>query len=221
MGSHHLIQVRTCNETLKKTSCKNSTFFCSSVMEIIEQDKMFSDCYADFSLFNPFDAFSQDNLLALESEQPTNITASSHQNTYNNNTKAATTHKVPKLTTDTLDDLENMDDTNQYGGIVSDDELASLNIKDLNRKLKQRRRTLKNRKYATDCREKKDSEVHTLEASKDNEVDCIGPLEKENDELRDKLSKLKSHYVKLFEFAKKNGIELKPRNVPMGSLEST
>ena len=50
-----------------------------------------------------------------------------------------------------------------YADIVSDDELASMNIKDLNRrlkekglskdvieKLKQRRRTLKNRKYATE-----------------------------------------------------------------------
>ena len=56
-----------------------------------------------------------------------------------------------------------MEDTNQYSTLVSDDELASLNIKDLNRKLKerglpketieklkQRRRTLKNRKYATE-----------------------------------------------------------------------
>merc|ERR1711944_139460 len=119
-------------------------------------------------------------------------------------------HKAPKTTADTLDDLENMDDTNQYGSIVSDDELASLNIKDLNRKLKERglpketieklkrrRRTLKNRKYATDCREKKDSEVHTLESTKDNEVDTIDSLEKENDELRDKLSKLKNHYAKV------------------------
>ena len=69
-----------------------------------------------------------------------------------------------------------MDETSPYGSVVSDDELASLNIKDLNRtlkekglpketieKLKQRRRTLKNRKYATDCREKKDSEgIHLL-----------------------------------------------------------
>ena len=52
---------------------------------------------------------------------------------------------------------------NAFTSIVSDDELASLNIKDLNRKLKekglpkdtieklkQRRRTLKNRKYATE-----------------------------------------------------------------------
>ena len=62
-----------------------------------------------------------------------------------------------------MEDQQNMEDTNQYGSIVSDDELASLNIKDLNRKLKerglpketieklkQRRRTLKNRKYATE-----------------------------------------------------------------------
>ena len=51
----------------------------------------------------------------------------------------------------------------QFDGIVTDDDLATLNIKDLNRKLKekglsketieklkQRRRTLKNRKYATE-----------------------------------------------------------------------
>ena len=82
---------------------------------------------------------------------------------YNNNTKTASAPKVPKITSDTLEDLENMDDTNQYSTLVSDDELASLNIKDLNRKLKerglpketieklkQRRRTLKNRKYATE-----------------------------------------------------------------------
>jgi len=191
-------------------------------------------------LFNPFDAFSQDNLLALDSEQPSNIIATNQQNTYNNsyhnnNTKGVSAPKVPKIAiVDSMEDQANMDDTAQYGGIVSDDELASLNIKDLNRKLKerglpketieklkQRRRTLKNRKYATDCREKKDSEVHNLESSKDNEVDTIDSLEKENDDLRDKLSKLKSHYVKLFEFAKKNSIELKPRNVPIGSLDST
>merc|ERR1712004_606768 len=102
---------------------------------------------------------------------------------------------------------------NVWSAIVTDDELASLNIKDLNRKLKekglsketieklkQRRRTLKNRKYATDCREKKDSEVQTLEESKETETDSIASLESENEELRDKLSKLKNHYVKLFDF---------------------
>ena len=51
----------------------------------------------------------------------------------------------------------------EVNAVMSDEELASLNIKDLNRKLKelglpkaiveklkQRRRTLKNRKYATE-----------------------------------------------------------------------
>ena len=70
------------------------------------------------------------------------------------------------------------------------------------------------------CREKKDSEVQTLEESKETETDSIANLESENEELRDKLQKLKSHYMKLYDFAKKNNIELKPRNVPMGSIES-
>merc|ERR1719412_1606983 len=191
------------------------------MMEINEHDKMFSDCYSDLGLFNPFDAFNQD-LLSLDRLEEQVFPKEKLQQ-----------QSVPKVEDNDAMEEEPMEE-NVWSAIVTDDELSSLNIKDLNRKLKekglpketieklkQRRRTLKNRKYATDCREKKDSEVHTLEASKDNEVDCIGPLEKENDELRDKLSKLKSHYVKLFEFAKKNGIELKPRNVPMGSLEST
>merc|ERR1712062_552810 len=106
-----------------------------------------------------------------------------------------------------MDDMELEELGSQFNGIVTDDELASLNIKDPNRKLKekglsketieklkQRRRTLKNRKYATDCREKKDSEVQTLEESKETETDPIASLESENEELRDKLQKLKSHY---------------------------
>ena len=64
---------------------------------------------------------------------------------------------------DNMDDMELEELGSQFNGIVTDDELASLNIKDLNRKLKekglsketieklkQRRRTLKNRKYATE-----------------------------------------------------------------------
>lgn len=111
--------------------------------------------------------------------------------------------------------------------VMSDHELSSLNIKDLNRKLKekglskemieklkQRRRTLKNRKYATDCREKKDTEVQCLETTKDGEAENLGGIEKENEELRETLVKLKNHYAKVLEFAKKNNIELKPRNIP-------
>ena len=62
---------------------------------------MFSDCYTDFSLFNPFDALSQENLLALGTKPSTNnSTATNIQITYNNNTKTASTPKVPKITID-------------------------------------------------------------------------------------------------------------------------
>jgi len=124
-------------------------------------------------------------------------------------------------------DYDNQNDNGGPFSVMSDHELSSLNIKDLNRKLKekglskemieklkQRRRTLKNRKYATDCREKKDTEVHCLESTKDGEAENLGGIEKENEELRETLVKLKNHYAKVLEFAKKNNIELKPRNIP-------
>jgi len=185
---------------------------------------------SDFNFFNPFDAFSQDNLLSLDHfEEPQN---NIQQNSSNHSKISNLSSKKQQISQQKSLEEAIMEET--FNDIVSDDELASMNIKDLNRKLKergipketieklkQRRRTLKNRKYATDCREKKDTEVQSLEEAKDNETDTIDSLEKENDELRDKLSKLKSHYLKLFDFAKKNNIELKPRNVPMGSLDST
>ncbi|TRY75087.1 hypothetical protein TCAL_10802 [Tigriopus californicus] len=115
--------------------------------------------------------------------------------------------------------------------IMTDEELASLNIKDLNRKLKekglsksiieklkQRRRTLKNRKYATDCREKKDVEVHHLEGSKESEETELSMLENDNKTLRNQVKELKQEYARSLEFARKNNIELKPRNVPMNDV---
>ena len=113
-------------------------------------------------MFNPFDAFSQDNLLSsldsrLEESNTGDSTASQSPQFFNNNKSNS---KLDNLaTTEGMETLEE----NAYTSIVSDDELASLNIKDLNRKLKekglpkdtieklkQRRRTLKNRKYATE-----------------------------------------------------------------------
>ena len=51
--------------------------------------------------------------------------------------------------------------------------------------------------YVCSCREKKDSEVQTLEVTKDGEADHLGTLEKENEELRETLVKLKNHYAKV------------------------
>merc|ERR1719412_3560313 len=184
------------------------------MMEINEHDKMFSDCYSDLGLFNPFDAFNQD-LLSLDRLEEQVFPKEKLQQ-----------QSVPKVEDNDAMEEEPMEE-NVWSAIVTDDELASLNIKDLNRKLKekglskemieklkQRRRTLKNRKYATDCREKKDTEVQCLETTKDGEAENLGGIEKENEELRETLVKLKNHYAKVLEFAKKNNIELKPRNIP-------
>ena len=70
------------------------------------------------------------------------------------------------------------------------------------------------------CREKKDTEVQTLEVAKEHEAEEIDDLEKQNDDLRDKLAKLKTQYLKLFDFAKKNNIKFKARNIPLGSLDT-
>ena len=146
---------------------------------------------------------------------------------------------------------------------MTDEELSSMNIKDLNKKLKerglpksvieklkQRRRTLKNRKYATEwvfrsswsiiavawvkaefltfgltlffsCREKKESEVQDLEGTKDTEYNDFSHIQEENEQLRESVEKLKRNYAKVVEFAKKNNIPLKRRNVPLGDTTTS
>ena len=47
------------------------------------------------------------------------------------------------------------------------------------------------------CREKKDTEVQCLETTKDGEAENLGGIEKENEELRETLVKLKNHYAKV------------------------
>ena len=115
----------------------------------------FSDCYSDLGLFNPFDAFNQD-LLSLDRLEEQVFQSNSKASDKIQNTNSSTT--VEESIT-----MEEPMEENAWSSIVTDDELASLNIKDLNRKLKekglpketieklkQRRRTLKNRKYATE-----------------------------------------------------------------------
>lgn len=122
----------------------------------------------------------------------------------------------------------------ETAALISDDELANLNIKDLNRKLKekglskvemekvkQRRRTLKNRKYATDCREKKDVEVHQLEGDKTGEEAEVQAIHEENEQLRASLDQLKKRYAEFVDYAKKNNIPLRQRNVPLNMTSST
>jgi len=105
--------------------------------------------------------------------------------------------------------------------IISDKELVNIEIKELNRKvkekgvskglaarLKHRRRTLKNRNYATNCREKKDIEISILEDNKNAELEEMRILEEENDKLRENVSKMSARYQRILEFATENKVNL-------------
>jgi len=105
--------------------------------------------------------------------------------------------------------------------IITDKELVKIEIKELNKKvkekgvskelgvrLKQRRRTLKNRNYATSCREKRDIEITNLERDKNAELQELRILEEENDKLRENVSKMAARYERILEFATQNNVNL-------------
>lgn len=100
---------------------------------------------------------------------------------------------------------------------VSDDELVGLSVKELNRilkgmsreeviKLKQRRRTLKNRGYAANCREKRISQKEVLETEKYQLKAEVDRLQRENDVVKMELSALRSKCDALERFAEMNKI---------------
>jgi len=105
--------------------------------------------------------------------------------------------------------------------LIQDKELISIEIKELNRKvkekgvskelgvqLKHRRRTLKNRNYATSCREKKDLEIRNLEQDKNAELQELKNQEEENSKLRENISKMAERYERILEFATENNVNL-------------
>ena len=83
-----------------------------------------------------------------------------------------------------------------------------LKTQDLAVRLKQRRRTLKNRNYASSCREKKDEEIMGLERLKGQEVDEVDRMEEENKRIREEIEQMEKKYSRIVEFARENNLDV-------------
>ncbi|CAN7938738.1 unnamed protein product [Ixodes hexagonus] len=104
---------------------------------------------------------------------------------------------------------------------ISDEQLVHLTVRDLNRqlkasgltrsemvKMKQRRRTLKNRGYAASCRNKRLEQKDDLEGERAVVVQEISRLRSENRALEVQVDDLRSKYAALLECARQRGLPL-------------
>ena len=105
----------------------------------------------------------------------------------------------------------------EYG--MSDDKLVQFSVRELNRylrglpkdevmRLKQRRRTLKNRGYAASCREKRITQREELEMERKLLKDKVDQLTHENMQVREELDSLRAKYDALRTFAQTSKIAM-------------
>lgn len=106
---------------------------------------------------------------------------------------------------------------------ISDDELVTISVRDLNRtlklrgltrdeivRMKQRRRTLKNRGYAASCRIKRIEQKDELETEKSQEWRDMEAMHDETTRLQDEVEAWRHKYEALRKFAITKKIPLPP-----------
>lgn len=105
--------------------------------------------------------------------------------------------------------------------VISDDDLVTLSVRDLNRhlknsgltkqeiiRMKQRRRTLKNRGYAASCRNKRLEVKGGLEGERQRVVSDIKRLKEENETVRQDVEDIREKFEDMKRYAAQNGITL-------------
>ncbi|RWS23670.1 transcription factor MafG-like protein [Leptotrombidium deliense] len=114
-------------------------------------------------------------------------------------------------------------DANDENKAVTDDELVSLSVRELNRhlkncglskqdilRMKQRRRTLKNRGYAASCRNKRLEVKGTLEGEKMSVLSDIQRIKDENSVLQREIEEMTVRLEELQKDALERGIFMPP-----------
>uniref|UniRef100_A0A8D9F6X0 Transcription factor MafG n=1 Tax=Cacopsylla melanoneura TaxID=428564 RepID=A0A8D9F6X0_9HEMI len=106
---------------------------------------------------------------------------------------------------------------------ISDDDLVTISVRDLNRslkmrglsrediiKMKQRRRTLKNRGYAASCRIKRIEQKDELETEKSQEYHDMELMEQDCNLMREEVHAYSLKCEALMKFAAKHKIHIPP-----------
>uniref|UniRef100_A0A8C6XTV0 MAF bZIP transcription factor K n=1 Tax=Naja naja TaxID=35670 RepID=A0A8C6XTV0_NAJNA len=104
------------------------------------------------------------------------------------------------------------EESGENAPVLSDDELVSMSVRELNQhlrltkeeviRLKQRRRTLKNRGYAASCRIKRVTQKEELERQRVELQQEVEKLARENSSMKLELDALRSKYEALQTFAR-------------------
>ncbi|XP_054849409.1 transcription factor MafK isoform X1 [Eublepharis macularius] len=109
--------------------------------------------------------------------------------------------------------LKVKEESGENAPVLSDDELVSMSVRELNQhlrgltkeeviRLKQRRRTLKNRGYAASCRIKRVTQKEELERQRVELQQEVEKLARENSSMKIELDALRSKYEALQTFAR-------------------